>query len=249
MTSNPTILFVPGAWHPPSSFDLLASQLKSNAYETAGVKLASVGANPPLKSFAPDVEAIQSHLHTLCDQGKDILVFVHSYGGIIGSEAIKGYIKSEREKQGKKGGVTHLYFCCAFVLPEGASLWKALQEKPLPWFDIAEDQRTLNAMTPEKIFYNDISDSKAYVESLEAHSFNTFKSEVTYPGWMHVPCTYLLCKADKAIPIEAQRGMVQQAIGAGGNFAVQECEASHSPFISMPGLVAESVRRAAGEKV
>jgi pimeloyl-ACP methyl ester carboxylesterase len=246
-TTKPAIVFVPGAWHIPDTFHLVIAELQAAGYETKGVNLASVGAETPLEDFRPDVEAVQQVLKPLADEGKDILLVVHSYGGVIGNEAVKGFAKSDREKEGKTGGVSHIYFCCAFALPEGVSLMDALNNKPLPWFQINDAQDTVTPATPIETFYNDVKEPQKYVDMLKPHSYRTFASRVTYPGWQYVPSTYLLCEKDEAIPIQAQKGMVEGAQQAGADMKVETVDASHSPFMSMPEEVARSIRRAAGE--
>jgi pimeloyl-ACP methyl ester carboxylesterase len=249
MSAKPVIVFVPGAWHGPDGFHLVIGELQAAGYETRGVDLASVGASTPLKDFQPDVDAIQETLRPLADDGKDIVLVVHSYGGIIGNEAVQGFAKVDREKQGKKGGVVHIYFCCAFAMPEGTSLMDGLNNKPLPWFVINDAGDIVNPATPVETFYNDVKEPEKYVKMLKPHSYRTFASKATYAGWKHVPSTYLLCEKDEAIPIHAQKGMVDGAQKAGADMKVETVDASHSPFISMPEEMARSVRRAAGESV
>ena len=246
MSSKPVIVFVPGAWHPPSCFDPVTQRLEAAGYETKGVNLASVGSPEPLKDFQPDVEAIQQTMKPFIDQGKDILLVVHSYGGVVGNEAVRGLDKASREKEGKKGGVSHIYFCCAFALPEGVSLMDVLQGKPLPWFQISEDERTVTPATPIETFYNDVENAEQYPGILKPHSYRTFFSKVTYPAWQYVPSTYLLCEKDMALPLHAQKGMVE---GSGGKIKAETVDASHSPFLSMPEEMAKSIRRAAGESI
>ncbi|KIW80029.1 hypothetical protein Z517_06644 [Fonsecaea pedrosoi CBS 271.37] len=250
MSSKPVIVFVPGAWHVPETFHLVVGELEAAGYETRGVKLASVGSPEPLKDFQPDVEAIQQVLRSVIeDEGKEVLLVVHSYGGVVGNEAVKGLDKASREKEGKKGGVSHIYFCCAFALPEGVSLMDALNQTPLPWFRINDSEDIVNPATPIDTFYNDVDDPEKYVAMLKPHSYRTFFSKVTQPGWKFVPSTYLLCERDEAIPIHAQKGMVEGAQQAGAQMRVETVDASHSPFLSMPQEMARSIRRAAGEAV
>ncbi|OAP61744.1 hypothetical protein AYL99_03947 [Fonsecaea erecta] len=250
MSSKPVIVFVPGAWHSPEAFYLVVGELEAAGYETRGVRLASVGSPEPLKDFQPDVEAIQQVLRPLIeDEEKDVLLFVHSYGGVVGNEAVKGFDKVSREKQGKKGGVSHIYLCCAFALPEGVSLMDALNQTPLPWFQINEEETIVNPATPIQTFYNDVDGPEKYVAMLKPHSYRTLFSKVTDPGWKYVPSTYLLCEKDEAIPIDAQKGMVEGAQKAGAQMKVETVNASHSPFLSVPQEVARSIRRAAGESL
>ena len=246
MTQKPTVVFVPGAWHSPEAFTAVSGPLEAAGYTTVGVKLASVGAPKPLSGFEPDVANARAAIQKACDADQDVVIFMHSYGGVVGSECFKGLTKTERRKEGKTGGVAHLIYCCAFVLPEGVSLYNALQNKPLPWFQISEDEMTVTPATPEKIFYNDLDEktAKEWTAKLRVMSHEVFSSEVTYAGWKHVPATYLYCEQDNAIPLFAQKGMVENS---GVEWRTESFDASHSPFLSIPDKVVEAIRRAAGE--
>ncbi|KAK5273220.1 hypothetical protein LTR96_002852 [Exophiala xenobiotica] len=247
MSNKPVIIFVPGAWHPPSCFQPVMDRLEAAGYETHGVSLPSVGAPPEqqLQTIKPDVEAIQDIVRPIVtDQGKDVLLVFHSYGGVVGGESVQGLEKASREKEGKRGGISHLYYCCAFALPEGVSLMDALQGKNLPWFRVSEDQQIVTAADPDKIFYNDLPEPAKYTSMPSTHSYQTFHSKVTYPAWKYVPSTYLFCERDMAIPLHAQKGMVENS---GVQWRVDALDASHSPFLSMPDETAHSIRRAAGE--
>ncbi|RMD44007.1 hypothetical protein DV735_g1109, partial [Chaetothyriales sp. CBS 134920] len=249
MSTKPAIVLVPGAWHTPEGFKQVIDLLEAAGYEVKAVHLASVGAPVPLQDFRPDVEAVQTAIREFADQGKDVLVLGHSYGGVVITEATNGLDKATREKQGLKGGVSHLYFLCAFVLPEDHSLATALDDKPLPWFEVSEDQLLVTPKQPAEVFYNDVEDPSAIIKTLKPHSFRTFFSKVTYAGWKYVPNTYLLCAKDAAIPLALQQAMVDRARSLGANFTTHDMDASHSPFLSKPEELALSIRRAAGEKL
>jgi hypothetical protein len=50
--------------------------------------------------------------------------------------ALVGLSKTEREKEGKKGGVVKLGYLCAFIPPEGVSLVVALGGQDDPEWDV-----------------------------------------------------------------------------------------------------------------
>ena len=138
MTSKAEFIFVPGAWHGPESFEPTTNALKKLGYTVHGVTLASVGANPHIQSFTPDVEAVKATLNKVLSSGKDVVMLYHSYGGVAGSEALAEYVKELEEGNMKEGWgkLRRLVYIAAFVLPEGGSMMAALGFKPLPWFII-----------------------------------------------------------------------------------------------------------------
>lgn len=89
------------------------SLLEEMGYKCVGVNLASVGAEPPLKDMSEDVKAVRKAISSEVEQEHDVVVAVHSYGGVPGCEAIKGFTEGDQAAQGKKGGVVKLLFICA----------------------------------------------------------------------------------------------------------------------------------------
>ena len=87
-----------------------------------------------------------------------MILFAHSYSGVVGSEAVRNLGKASRGKEGKPGGVVHLIYCYALVLPEGARLMMSLNDIDLPWFN-TEDKIVVRALTAEEIFYNDLDEA------------------------------------------------------------------------------------------
>lgn len=67
---------------------------------------------------------IRSELTTLIDdEGENVVVAMHSCGGIVGTEAVDAaWNKQSRQAKGQPGGVLRLLYLCAFVLPPNASL-------------------------------------------------------------------------------------------------------------------------------
>merc|ERR1711939_544500 len=88
MSSKPDFVIVPGAWHSPNSFAPTTTLLTKAGYNVHGVHLPSYGANPPLKSFDPDVLAVKDVVNKVLSTGKDVVMIFHSYGGVVGCEAL-----------------------------------------------------------------------------------------------------------------------------------------------------------------
>lgn len=123
MPSNPTIVFVPGAWHLPSCFELVEKRLKSAGYNYIGVRTPSVCNEPPFsKDMSDDVQAVRTALDTAIGEENEVVVVMHSYGGFPGSAACKGMSKDDRSKEGKKGGVLRLVYIASFAVEEGTNL-------------------------------------------------------------------------------------------------------------------------------
>lgn len=125
---------VPGAWHIAEVFDPLAAALKKSGYDAHTVPLVSVGAKEPLEGFEPDVELVQKTVQQYLDEGKDVVLVMHSYGGTVGQQAA-GFLKES------KGKLVSMVWLCAFALQAGQTLMGMLGGNPLPWF-IVKVQRS-----------------------------------------------------------------------------------------------------------
>ncbi len=103
----------------------------------------------------------------------------------------------------------------------------------------------VNPSNPHDIFYNDLSPSASapYISALKTHSYLTFASTVTVAPWKTVPSTYILCEKDNAIPVPGQDGMIAAAkqVVPESFDVVERCQASHSPFLSVPDWLAEKL--------
>lgn len=134
---RPSVLIVPGAWQLPVAFDTLKADLSATFPEVSVVPLPTVGGtSTPLPGLSDDVAAVRSELDRLVSKGSDVVVYSHSYGGVVASNAVEGYDAKSRTAAGKTGGVISVVYASAFLLPKGKSLIDMLGGEPLPWMII-----------------------------------------------------------------------------------------------------------------
>jgi pimeloyl-ACP methyl ester carboxylesterase len=145
MSTKPTIILIPGAWHTTEGFGPLESFLEKAGYPTKAIDLPSAGAHPGHPDFDQDVAEIRKAVLDLIDEGKEVVVVMHSFGSVIGSEALRDLGKGDREAAGKLGGVVRCVFI-GILLPE---LGKAMYETYMsvmsapdldPDFEVEQDQ-------------------------------------------------------------------------------------------------------------
>ena len=136
---KPTIVFAPGAWHTPDCFDPARDVLAARGWSVEAINYPSVGAEPPTVGLAEDAKVVRETLQRLADEGKSIVLVVHSYGGLVGANAVEGLGYKRRAQQGKTGGVIMFVYLSAFVTPLGKSIIEMLGGQPLPWmkFDVS----------------------------------------------------------------------------------------------------------------
>lgn len=132
----PTVALVPGAWHSPIHYTELIAYLRHAGYETISQRNPSVAAiDPNVQTAALDAKAIRENvLMPLIDGGEDVVLVMHSYGGLPGATAGRGLSKTERSAAGKPGGIVGLIFISALVGKEGQSLLSSLPGQRFdPW--------------------------------------------------------------------------------------------------------------------
>ncbi|CEL06415.1 hypothetical protein ASPCAL07520 [Aspergillus calidoustus] len=151
--SKPTILLIPGAWHRGSTWERVAALLRTQVYPVETLTLPSAG-GPTSTTVADDAAYIQKrYLDDLIYQGKDVVVVMHSYGGIPGTESVKGRTRKDVAVQDRKGGVVALVYVAAFIISAGQSIdsWLPDGAASIMTFD-GEKSYFAN---PLPYFYND----------------------------------------------------------------------------------------------
>lgn len=84
---------------------------------------------PPEKpaTLQQDAAYFRGIIEALSNQGKDVVVVGHSYGGIVATESVKKVTKSERQAQGKSaGGVVKIIYVASIVAQIGETAIQAM---------------------------------------------------------------------------------------------------------------------------
>ena len=156
MNALPTIVLVPGAFHLQPAMDIFSYQLRKMGYDTQSFGLATV--NSPKLTIQDDVAAlVEKVLYPLIEmEGKDVLLYLHSYAGFPGSAAIEGYSKAERRAEGKRGGIIGLIYQSAFIPTQGDSLLQMIGGQYAPWQDPNVRLKRALIHTPSRIHINTV---------------------------------------------------------------------------------------------
>ena len=269
--SKPVIVIVPGAWLPIEQYTELATLLLRSGYGTVIRKLPSVNsATPNDQTVMTDAEFIRQHvLIPQIDSGRDVVLLMHSYGGIPGPVAADGLSKQELSAQGKPGGIIGMIMLSAFIAGEGLSLLdKLINRQYSAWIlqfvgpasvcviifteETHPSQNStgqLGVADPPYRFYNDLPTQRADILSQEVglQSQKSFDSPAGAPAWANNTIynnrrLYLKTLLDHAIPPTGQAAFMASS---GVTWNVQEFEASHCSFISQPREIAAAVMAAA----
>ncbi|EXJ70605.1 uncharacterized protein A1O5_06675 [Cladophialophora psammophila CBS 110553] len=250
MSSKPTLVFVPGAWHSADTWKKVSTILETeHQFKCIPVALPSTKSDPTA-TLLDDIEAVRSVVLAETTQGRDVVVVVHSYGGIPGQSAIRGFalprgkhdtpFSPSPPAQNKTSGhvIGLIVMASGFVVPAKSFLDGLGGQPPPSWRLEPESGFAVIVADPRELFYHDLAEEegKEWVSKLTKHSLKTLTEggEHTYAGWMDVPVWYLATKDDKALPVEAQRMFVQMARDGGAHITLREINSSHSPMLSRP---------------
>lgn len=120
MASKPTFVLVPGMWHRPAFFNKLKDHLSQRGLSSVAIDMPSsaTGTNAAIVSREPDIEAIASVIRRILVRGDDVVVLMHSFGGISGSEAVGRILEEEASLRGRGGKIRRLVYVTAFLASE-----------------------------------------------------------------------------------------------------------------------------------
>ena len=162
-STRPTILLIPGAWFPSSAYNSFLHAVRNAGYQTECASYPSLNPKDPRNTdtTADTSFVIKNYLIPLIEiEQKDVVIVMHSYGGIPGSSAATGFGKAARQQRGRRGGVVGLVHSSGFVLPEGLSCADGQGGSLPPW--IKENYVRLNRSNRSTNVGTDI----AYSDSL-----------------------------------------------------------------------------------
>lgn len=228
--SKPTIVFVPGAYHSSAHFQPLSILLERASFPTLTISVPSIGDRAATASYRDDVRAIRATLDKLVeDAGKDVMLALHSLGGVSGCQTVTGLEKSKRLKEGKRGGIVHVLFITALVIGQGQKLRDCLEGGLPSWNSF--DGEVLRPVNTSSVFYSQLSANDAEYWSsllLPQSAVPSFADagEVCYD--LDVPITYLLCNGD--VMVGMLERMVEKVKRDG--WKIEKIDGDHCPFLS-----------------
>jgi hypothetical protein len=138
---KPTVVICPGAWQVVDFFHPLKAAFEELGYPTVcDISDGYPGYDhmkPP--KINPDATFLRDQvLKPLVEKGTDVVLFMHSYGGIYGPAALEGLGKPDRQRAGLEGGVIAAVFTAAFIARKGSSAMSAMgfsADKIPAWVD------------------------------------------------------------------------------------------------------------------
>ncbi|KAF9888570.1 hypothetical protein FE257_008502 [Aspergillus nanangensis] len=247
MSNPPTIVFVPGAWHPPTCYDKLTKLLEEqHKLKCICITLPSTTGNPDA-TFKDDLDAAQDAISSETTEGRNVVVVAHSYGGMVGNSAIKGFAKpppggsdtASQTSRPETGFVIGLILIASGFTLTGLTFMDPFFDRPPPAWRVNKATGYAElVVSPRQFFYHDVPAEEAEfrVSQLRSQSLRALFEgrEYTYAGWKDVPAWYIGTIEDQGLPVWVQRMGVGIAREMGARVQHRELQTSHSPFLSQP---------------
>ncbi|KAI1374562.1 alpha/beta-hydrolase [Hypoxylon crocopeplum] len=259
--SKPTIVLVPGSFALPVLYDNLVDAIVAKGYEIKALHYPCVGLKTEpregeLPTMYDDAACIAEQVANLANDGKDVMLVAHSYGGVPTTESTKGLTKKERQKEEKRGGVVRISYMTSIVPAVGSSAEDLLGEMPdenrvkynldekgwLHFADIPAASRRIVSDLPDQ------KQREELVEGFQIHSSVSFFNKLTHAGYKDVPVSYLLCEDDEIILPKSQRDGIDIIEKASGNKVdITSIKAGHCPTVTALEKVVDWIIQAAAK--
>ena len=130
------VVIVPGSFQKPAVYKPLSDGIRAQGYHTVQLQHSScIDVDDPdfaKKDLDADTSLVRETIENLVDnEQREVVVVMHSYGGLVGSNAIPEHLSlSQRQSQGLAGGVAHLFYFSAFIMGQGQSVLNTYGESP-----------------------------------------------------------------------------------------------------------------------
>ena len=246
---KPSVVIVHGAWHTPEHYQEVVGHLNRNGFDDVQCpRLPSATETLPLPATANlehDTIVIKNTIKLLVEAGRDVVVLMHSYGGVAGNNSLDGLLEPQRKARGLTGGVTHLVYTAAFVQHAGSRLVDPFDGNMMPWLDEDVENDIIHMQDPRHAFYEHVeSDREAqnWLEMTVLCPASVVKDIQTYAPYEHighgVDVTYLVCNRDKELKGPIQEGM---ATLLGPTRRMEYCDAGHCCMIGYGKVIADVV--------
>ncbi|KNG81110.1 hypothetical protein ANOM_010399 [Aspergillus nomiae NRRL 13137] len=218
--SSTAIVLLHGAFHTPAHYAEFTSALRSKGYEVHVPRLLTMnGVRPPNADLYSDSDYIRSYVESLVEAGREVVMFMHSYGGV-----------------GRPGGVVLLIYLSAFAVTENNSMMSVVRrfghEDLMPLaFDIAEDYSTASRDPKKLIIGPGRSDEEtdAYVAAMQRWNGKAMYQNAERCAWREIPVAYIYATEDMNVPMDYQKWFVEKMREEGREVETVEIETGHCP--------------------
>jgi pimeloyl-ACP methyl ester carboxylesterase len=230
-----TMILVAGAMHGAWVWDRVAPLLEAAGHKVVAIDLPGMGGDDSVAlgdvTLELWAEAVAAQVRRAA---QPVILGGHSRGGLVIGEA------AERVPELVRG----LIYIAALIVPPGETALSASQLDAALVSGPEVAKQALAAMSPERAiagFYNcctpqDAAWAASRLEPEPPAPIVT-PSQVTWAGWGRLPRAYVECARDRTMTLDRQR-LMQAAAPCD---PVVQLDTDHSPFLSAPAELAETM--------
>ncbi|KAK4075237.1 hypothetical protein Purlil1_12711 [Purpureocillium lilacinum] len=248
----PVVLLVPGAWTVPKAYHKLVSALEAKSFNVQVLALPTNNDQRPTNATCDaDMQAVRKAVQPLVDSGREVIMLMHSYGGIPGTSGIRNFTRKDRQAMDQPGGVVGLIYTAGFMLCEGQSIRTVVQAVNLPGrsslVKFNSDNCTWFPIDPIWLLYHDLApaDQEEQAKLLRWSNAAILTQQTTYAGWKDVPTLYIRSSKDRWLPPDFQDYCLENAGDAGASVRVATLNSGHSPYVNFAAELAQMTFEAA----
>ncbi|EWZ83528.1 hypothetical protein FOCG_16929 [Fusarium oxysporum f. sp. radicis-lycopersici 26381] len=249
--ATPTVVIIPGSFAPSKHYRVFTESLERHGIDSRVIDTPSVGKRGNLRpaTMSDDVDEITNVVSKLLDEGKEVVLMTHSYGGIPGTQSLSKLSRKAREAEGKQGGIDKIIYLASVVLQPGVSNLDAFGSALPDFLDLKDDYMTLDPKGHATHTFSDLPFDEAFelAKQMPEHSTPSFREPLTYPGYNDVEVHYIVCEQDQIIPPQFQRGMIEAVkTSSGREVTAHSFDSGHVPTVSQPDNVSKVVKEIIG---
>ena len=240
---EPVIVLLHDMWHTPGVYLPYIWALEQATFRVHCPQLPTCNPSlpPDKRSVSNDLLVLSVLLKSLLAAGKKVIVVMHGYGGIIGSN-IPGTLSFDyRAARGEPGGIIHLLYMCAYILPSDhsiANLGLCGNITGTHHFPGNPQQDIFAGVSSEEV--------QRCIRLLVPIPQQVVRTRLKQDAWRHIPCTYLFTRNDCALWLELQRTMAEPVKEYGKRYGQKVYDAGHSVYLTHTRDMVEEVQAICG---
>lgn len=250
-----TILIIGGGWHTPRSYGKLTALLEQHGFDVHVPLHPSMNqSRPPNADLETDTAHIRSYVEELLQDGRHIIVVMHSYGGQVGTNALHGFGFEERAAKGLRGGILNLIYMTACALPEGLSMIDMVKhhghEELMPLaFDFADDMSCVSRDPQTLLIGTDsgLPDTEIgeYLSTLVRWNGQCMYQPLTTEraAWRDIRVSYIYTLKDMTIPHDYQKWLVEEMKKSGADVQIAAVDSGHCPNLTTTEEIFSIIRK------
>ena len=242
-------ILVPGGFCPAAYYHRVTTKLVEKGYEVVELNLPSVGRRTEgPATLYDDARSAQTIMRNFANQGKEVILVGNSYGGVVITEAAKGFSKSERQAAGEAGALVHLVYLSSLVMPVGMTTEELVGGKVPAQMTSQGEYIDPPASAGQNLFSElNAEEQVHYAKGMQCHSALSFASKLTYAGYEHIPTTMVVSENDQTLTPQLQHENVDAAIAGGiGKIRKVTLDSDHISMLSRPDEIVRILLEAVG---